>query len=166
MDDERKLVSNNMTEEEKAAAVQQSRETLERLKELNLKRTEDPLANLPPAEDRVARWRREADERDREYEQGQRELRRQEREARRQDAEDQAAVLKQQQEQAVAVAAASRQDEQVTVAMLTALNASLKALAGIEDRLGRLEKLLAESNKKAAEITDVPGPFLKPRLVQ
>jgi hypothetical protein len=57
-----------MTPEQKAAMIAESREMLKRLNDERASaRTEvppddDPLANLPPPEDRIARWKREANE--------------------------------------------------------------------------------------------------------
>jgi hypothetical protein len=150
-------MSSKYSPEERAAMLAESRATLARGLEPQTEEPEDtPVYVPPPPEDRVAKWKREADEREREYEQGARELRRQKRETERRAEE--AAMLKQQQEQA--------RNGEAELAMLTALNATLKALASLDDRLERVERLLkASNNSKPAEITDLPGPFLRPRLV-
>jgi hypothetical protein len=147
-------MTSKYTPEEKAKMMAEARETLARLAEERAVQdevapTDDP-PTLPPVEDRLARWKREALSREREYERGARDLKQREAQVRRQAAEE----LRQQQEQTAQIAAASRQDDQATLAQLRALNVTMEVLARLDERLARVEELLKASNAKAAAIAE------------
>jgi hypothetical protein len=154
-----------MTNEEKAAILRQARanSAAPRYSDstTTARETADPawawpaehglLPGEPEPESKMDRWRREAEEQEAVKEA----LRSIARNKQIEQARQQAEAQRQAEE------AAAQEDD----SLLRALQAIVGALDRFDERIEALEKALKENTRKAAEIADIPGPFLKPRLV-
>jgi hypothetical protein len=136
-----------MDREERDRILQEAYDTLERVEGY-----QRPEPNVP-VESKTDRWMREADEQT---------AREAEADAQRLALEQ--AGIRQAHQDAVELAEAARQDDQVTLATLRGLNTCLETLARLEDRLERVEAALKQNTKAAEQIVELPQ-FL-PRRVQ